>query len=94
MAQEHKNNQEDIVKMFNDIAKTYDLANRILSMGVDKTWRRGACNFAYSLYGKTHLTRIVDVACGTGDLMIDWENIAKSNGIEVDDIIGLIQVLG
>ena len=94
MAQEHKDNQEDIVKMFNDIAKTYDLANRILSMGVDKTWRRGACNLAYSLYGKTHLTRIVDVACGTGDLMIDWENIAKSNGIEVDDIVGVDPSVG
>jgi len=94
LAEEHRDNQEDIVKMFNDIAKTYDLANRILSMGVDKTWRRSACNLAYSLYGKNHLTRIVDVACGTGDLMIDWENIAKSNGIEVDDIVGVDPSVG
>ncbi len=94
MAEEHRDNQEDIVKMFNEIAKTYDLANRILSMGVDKTWRRAACNFAYTLYGKNHLSRIVDVACGTGDLMIDWENIAKSNGIEVDDIVGVDPSVG
>ena len=26
--------QQDIIKMFNDIAKTYDLANRVLSMGI------------------------------------------------------------
>ena len=78
--------QEDIIRMFNEIAKTYDLANRILSMGIDKTWRRKACNMAYNFYGKPHIDRIVDVACGTGDLMIDWENIAKKNGIEVDEI--------
>lgn len=86
--------QEDIIKMFNDIAKTYDLANRILSMGIDKTWRRKACNMAYNFYGKTHIDRIVDVACGTGDLMIDWENIAKKNGIEVDDIVGVDPSVG
>ena len=81
--------QEEIVAMFNEIAKTYDLANRILSMGVDKTWRKKACNMAYDFYGKQTIDRIVDVACGTGDLMIDWENVAKKRGIEVKDIIGV-----
>ncbi len=94
MAEENRDNQEDIIKMFNDIAKTYDLANRILSMGVDKTWRKKACNMAYTLYGQSHLTKIVDVACGTGDLMIDWENIANTNGIDIDTIIGVDPSVG
>jgi demethylmenaquinone methyltransferase/2-methoxy-6-polyprenyl-1,4-benzoquinol methylase len=92
--EEKKQTQEDIVKMFNDIAKTYDLANRILSMGIDKTWRRKACNLAYNFYGQTKLDKIVDVACGTGDLMIDWENIAKTNGIEVENITGIDPSVG
>ena len=94
MAEEHRDNQEDIVKMFNDIAKTYDLANRILSIGVDKIWRKEACNIAFNLYDHQNISKIVDVACGTGDLMIDWENIAKRNGIEVEQIVGIDPSVG
>ena len=44
--------QEKIVSMFNDIAGTYDVANRVLSMGIDKSWRNKACNLSFNLYGK------------------------------------------
>ena len=94
MAEENRDNQEDIVKMFNEIAKKYDLANRILSMGIDKTWRKKACNLAYDFYGKSNIAKIVDVACGTGDLMIDWENVAAVNGIDIDEIIGIDPSVG
>jgi len=86
--------QQDIIKMFNEIAKTYDLANRILSMGIDKTWRRKACNMAYDFYGKSKIDCIVDVACGTGDLMIDWENIANKKNITIDKIVGIDPSVG
>lgn len=32
--------QTKIVEMFNDIAPTYDKANRVMSMGVDRSWRK------------------------------------------------------
>ena len=32
--------QEKIVEMFNEIAPTYDKANRVISFGVDVSWRK------------------------------------------------------
>ncbi|QOG12749.1 bifunctional demethylmenaquinone methyltransferase/2-methoxy-6-polyprenyl-1,4-benzoquinol methylase UbiE [Arcobacter sp. FWKO B] len=81
--------QQEIITMFNDIAKTYDLANRILSMGVDKSWRRKACDLAFGFYDKDEVAKIVDVACGTGDMMIDWQNGALRNDIKLLEIAGI-----
>lgn len=49
--------QEKIVSMFNNIAPTYDKANRVLSMGIDKSWRDKACNKTFELYGKKEIEK-------------------------------------
>ena len=81
--------QEEIVQMFNEIAPAYDKANRILSMGIDISWRKKGCGLAFNIYSKERVERIVDVACGTGDMMIFWQKIADESGIRVDKIIGV-----
>jgi demethylmenaquinone methyltransferase/2-methoxy-6-polyprenyl-1,4-benzoquinol methylase len=81
--------QEKIVSMFDDIAPTYDTANRVMSMGVDRSWRKKACNKAFEFYGKEKIERIVDVACGTGDMMDYWRRQAKEKNITIDEIIGV-----
>jgi len=86
--------QEKIVSMFNDIAGTYDVANRVLSMGIDKSWRNKACNLAYKFYEKDSLEKIVDVACGTGDMIEFWKKIAKNNAIELKSIVGVDPSVG
>uniref|UniRef100_UPI0040473B1B bifunctional demethylmenaquinone methyltransferase/2-methoxy-6-polyprenyl-1,4-benzoquinol methylase UbiE n=1 Tax=Aliarcobacter sp. TaxID=2321116 RepID=UPI0040473B1B len=86
--------QEKIVSMFNDIAGTYDVANRVLSMGIDKSWRNKACNLAFDFYGKKNVEKIVDVACGTGDMIIFWKQIAKSNSINLENIVGIDPSVG
>ncbi len=51
-------------EMFAAIAPSYDLNNRLHSLGVDQLWRRRAVGFA----DVKPTDRVVDVACGTGDL--------------------------
>ncbi len=86
--------QEKIVSMFDDIAPTYDTANRVMSMGVDKSWRRKACDLAYKYYAKDSIDQIVDVACGTGDMMDFWRSRSEVNGIAIGDIIGVDPSVG
>ncbi len=81
--------QEKIVSMFDNIAPTYDTANRVMSMGVDKSWRRKACDLAYGFYAKDSIDKIVDVACGTGDMMDFWKKRSEVNGIAVGEIVGV-----
>ena len=86
--------QEKIVTMFDDIASTYDLANRVLSFGIDKQWRRKGCNKAYDILNREKLTQITDVATGTGDLLIFWRDIAKQRGIDVVQFVGVDPSVG
>lgn len=86
--------QEKIVSMFDDIAPTYDRANRVMSMGVDRSWRKKACDLAYGYYAKSSLDKIVDVACGTGDMMDYWQKRASSSGVAVGEIVGVDPSVG
>lgn len=84
-----KEKQEKIVNMFDDIASTYDLANRVLSMGIDKQWRKKGCDKAYEILGAKKIEQITDVACGTGDLLIYWEEYAKKHWVDVRKFVGI-----
>lgn len=65
------NNQEPKVdqvrRMFNRIAPKYDQLNRIISLGLDRSWRRRALH----LLAPYAPVRVLDVATGTGDLAIE-----------------------
>lgn len=52
--------------MFNDIAYSYDLLNRLLSFRIDLIWRKEVVKHLKSF----EITHILDVATGTADLAI------------------------
>jgi demethylmenaquinone methyltransferase / 2-methoxy-6-polyprenyl-1,4-benzoquinol methylase len=54
-------------QMFDRIARRYDFVNRVLSIGLDKGWRRRTVR---SLQLGTS-PKVLDLATGTGDLAID-----------------------
>ena len=63
---------QGVQRMFDRVAPRYDLANTVFSLGQDKTWRQAAAR-------ATRLTNdevAVDVACGTGALARDLEELA------------------
>ena len=86
--------QEKIVDMFDDIAPTYDLANRVLSFGIDIQWRKKGCDKAFEILGKDTLSQITDVATGTGDLLRYWREQARKNGVEVAKYVGIDPSVG
>jgi len=86
--------QEKIVNMFDDIASTYDRANRVLSMGIDIQWRKKGCDKAFEILGKKELGQVTDVATGTGDLLIYWKEQAQKNGVEIRKYIGIDPSVG
>jgi demethylmenaquinone methyltransferase/2-methoxy-6-polyprenyl-1,4-benzoquinol methylase len=81
--------QEKIVSMFDDIASTYDTANRVMSMGVDISWRKKACDLSFAYYGKKSIDKIVDVACGTGDMMGFWQKQAGKADVKIAEFVGV-----
>ena len=66
--------QTSIINMFDDIANTYDMANALLSGGIDKIWRKSAIKKALtSKSNNTDEIFILDVACGSGDMIAYWQ---------------------
>jgi len=86
--------QEKIVTMFDDIASTYDKANRVLSMGIDIQWRKKGCDKAFEILGKKELGQVTDVATGTGDLLIYWKEQAEKNNVNIDRYVGIDPSVG
>lgn len=65
-------------EMFDRIAARYDMMNRILSMGMDKGWRKKTVK----ALGK--VSRVLDLATGTGDLAIEIAKRTDATVIGID----------
>lgn len=66
IAADQSRQTKEVQQMFDDIAPTYDRVNHVLSLSIDKLWRRHTVKIVKRLCPK----RILDLATGTGDLAI------------------------
>jgi demethylmenaquinone methyltransferase/2-methoxy-6-polyprenyl-1,4-benzoquinol methylase len=67
-----------VQKMFSAIAPRYDLLNHLLSLNIDKRWRRRAVNVL--LTNNNAAGRYLDACAGTMDLSIEIARRAKFTG--------------
>lgn len=72
--------KQQVEEMFDAIAPRYDLLNRILSLGIDRQWRRKAV----AMLREDHPKRILDVATGTADLAIEALTLEPKKIVGVD----------
>lgn len=60
-------NKDAVERMFNDIARTYDPINTLLSFGIDRRWRKKLVRRV----AECGASEILDLAAGTGEVTLE-----------------------
>ncbi|HKO96268.1 MAG TPA: bifunctional demethylmenaquinone methyltransferase/2-methoxy-6-polyprenyl-1,4-benzoquinol methylase UbiE [Pyrinomonadaceae bacterium] len=73
-------------EMFGAIAGRYDLLNHLLSGNIDKRWRRLVARSVHESLSsrRSGETKVLDVACGTGDLSLTLFDSGEAQIIGLD----------
>lgn len=77
---EEQTKKEQVEEMFDNIAPTYDKLNHIMSLNIDRIWRRRVMR----IVRRAKAQKIMDVATGTGDLAI-----AMAKRVDRTQILGI-----
>ena len=85
---EEGSKKEQVAKMFDNISERYDFLNHILSLNIDKGWRRKVVRMA----SQGNPQSILDVATGTADLAIALKKVQPREIIGVDISQGMLDV--
>jgi demethylmenaquinone methyltransferase / 2-methoxy-6-polyprenyl-1,4-benzoquinol methylase len=75
--------------MFSKISNRYDIANHLLSFGMDILWRRKTVR----LFQSDSFEKVLDVCCGTGDIAMEFKrqfNDAEVVGADISG--GMIEI--
>lgn len=66
-----------VQRMFGEIAPKYDLLNHLLSFNIDRGWRRALMKSLAAALSRPDAA-IVDLCCGTGDVLLDLQRVAAA----------------
>ena len=64
MKQILQNNKGLVQKVFDKVSNKYDLMNDFMSLGIHRLWKKDLIN----IMSPSRNTKLIDVACGTGDI--------------------------
>jgi demethylmenaquinone methyltransferase/2-methoxy-6-polyprenyl-1,4-benzoquinol methylase len=80
--------KEQVAQMFDNISENYDGLNRVISLGIDMKWRKKVV----ALVAEKKPETILDIATGTGDLVIMMSNTSAKKIIGLDISAGMLEV--
>ena len=74
--QQYLQNKEGLVKnVFDQVYDQYDLMNDFMSLGIHRLWKKNLIN----MMGPGPNKKLIDVACGTGDIARLYLNNTNKN---------------
>ncbi len=74
---------EWVRRMFAEIAPKYDLLNHLLSFNIDRAWRRALLKRLEPVLARPE-AEILDLCCGTGDVLLDLESAGRARVLGAD----------
>jgi len=80
--------KKQVEEMFDNISSRYDLLNHLLSVNIDKIWRRKTIKKLRSF----HPSNILDVATGTADFAIEAAKLNNVKIVGIDISEGMLEV--
>jgi demethylmenaquinone methyltransferase/2-methoxy-6-polyprenyl-1,4-benzoquinol methylase len=80
--------KEQVAEMFDNISERYDLLNHVLSLSIDKGWRKKVVKMVAAKKPKL----VLDVATGTADLAIALEKAYPDKITGIDISAGMLDV--
>jgi len=79
---DHWDKKEEVEQMFDNISGKYDLLNKVLSLGIDRMWRKKALSCLLAV----HPEMLLDVATGTGDMVFIADTLLRPKVIKGVDL--------
>jgi demethylmenaquinone methyltransferase/2-methoxy-6-polyprenyl-1,4-benzoquinol methylase len=80
--------KEQVAQMFDNISENYDDLNRVISLGIDIKWRKKVVE----IVGKNNPKQILDIATGTGDLVLMMASLNPDRIVGLDISSGMLEV--
>lgn len=80
--------KEQVTEMFDNISGNYDALNRVITFGMDISWRKNV----FKIVKKQQPETILDIATGTGDMAILYTQTDAKKIVGLDISSGMLEV--